>query len=75
MEAVPVLREAVLALAARGLVEVLDFPSWPPKDDQAVLMTGAALDEAVADPQNWLWLDEHTSLLTVSLTDAGVPYL
>jgi hypothetical protein len=26
MEAVPVLREAVLALAARGLVEVLDFP-------------------------------------------------
>jgi hypothetical protein len=33
------------------------------------------LDDALADSQSWLWLDERTSLLTVSLTDAGVQYL
>jgi hypothetical protein len=73
--AVPLLRDAVTSLAARGFIEVCDFSSWPPKTDQALPLTGAALDEALADPQNWLWRDEHLSLITVSLTDAGVPYL
>jgi hypothetical protein len=75
MKAVPLLRDAVASLAAGGFVEVCDFPSWPPKGDQAIALTAAALDEALADPKRWLWLDERTSLMTVSLTDAGVAYL
>ena len=75
MEAVPVLRDAVISLVTRGLIEVRDFPSWPPRDDQAVPVAGADLDQALADRQNWLWSDGPTSLLTASLTDSGVPYL
>jgi hypothetical protein len=75
MEAAPLLRDAVTSLGARGFVEVRDFPSWPPDPAQAVLVTGAELDGALAGLQNWLWLEERTSLLTVSLTDTGIPYL
>jgi hypothetical protein len=35
VDAVPLLRDAVLSLAVRGFVEVHTFPSWPPKKDEA----------------------------------------
>jgi hypothetical protein len=74
-QAVPVLRDAVVVLEARNLVEVRDFPSWPPHTADATDMSGPALLQALADPSNWLWMEERTSLLTVSLTEAGIPYL
>ncbi len=43
--------------------------------DESAQLVGAAVDEALADPQNWLWVDEGLSLVTVSLTDVGVSYL
>ncbi|MEV6347579.1 hypothetical protein [Actinoplanes sp. NPDC051851] len=58
-DAVPLLRQAVLRLASRGLVEVT--PGHSPAD----------LADTLAEPGSWA----SPSPLTLSVTEAGVPYL
>jgi hypothetical protein len=72
--AVPRLRDAVLALAARSFVEVHDLPARPP-EGHGPPMIGPRLEDALSGTQNWLWRDDGLRPLTVSLTGAGVPYL
>ena len=69
--AVPILRDAVLSLVQRGLVDVHDFPAWPPDWQQAVPVPPAAVAALTADVENWLWRDGDISLVTVSTSEAG----
>jgi hypothetical protein len=72
---IPPLRDAVVSLAGRGLIEVLDFPAWPSRRDQAIPVTAGTLPAVLAADEVWLWRDQDTSLLTVSITAAGVAWL
>jgi hypothetical protein len=69
--AVPALRDAVLSLLRRGLVEVYDFPAWPPDWDQAVRVPPDAVAALTADVENWMWRGGDISLVTVSVSEAG----
>ena len=74
-EAVSTLREAIVALVGRGLVQVRESPSWPPGEQEVAVVTGERLDEALAEGENWQWRKGETRLISVYLTDAGVRYL
>jgi hypothetical protein len=72
---VPALRDAVVSLAERGMIEVYDFPAWPPIPQKAIPVTTATL-RCVLDPvDGWLWRGDDTSMLTVAITDTGVTWL
>ena len=70
--AIPVLREAVTRLVRDGLVEVHDFPAWPVRREDATPIPLNQLPGMLADEQNWLWRGESTSLITISVSKAGV---
>jgi hypothetical protein len=71
VRAVPLLREAVAALAGYGLVEVHDFPAWPTDWKDAIPVPAGEVETATADVRRWLWRATGISLLTISITDAG----
>lgn len=73
--AVPLLRAAVVNLSLRGLVDVYDLVRWPGTRAGAVPIPPRDVATTLADVRLWLWRAESTSLITVSLTDAGVPFL
>jgi hypothetical protein len=73
--AMPLLRDAVVGLSLRGLVDVYDLVRWPGDLDDVVPIPPRDVAAAIANVQHWLWRGESTSLITVSLADAGIPYL
>ncbi|WP_424527725.1 hypothetical protein ACOZ38_00005 [Sphaerisporangium viridialbum] len=75
IEAVPLLADALMSLAGYGLVEVHTFPAWPTDPSEAVLIPLDRLADVVRDVDNWLWRDEFTALIVVTLTDAGGAWL
>jgi hypothetical protein len=75
VEAVPLLADALVNLARHGLIEVHVVPAWPLNQDEGVAVSGDRLARAVGDVNNWLWRDDFTSVIVVSLTDVGVPWL
>jgi hypothetical protein len=75
VQAVPLLQEAVVTLVGYGLVEVHDFPAWPVNWEDAIPIAPDVVGSAIADVESWLWRPGGISLLTVSLTDAGIPWL
>ncbi|WP_148307837.1 hypothetical protein [Actinoplanes friuliensis] len=75
VQAVPLLREAVIALAGYGFVAVHDFPLRPADWKQEIPVPADGVKAATANVQSWLWRPAGSSLLTVSITDAAVPWL
>jgi hypothetical protein len=75
IQAVPLLREAVVTLARDGFVAVRDFPVCPTAGKDATPVPANEVETATADVQRWLRRPTGTSLLTVSITDAGVVWL
>lgn len=73
--AVPLLRDAVVGLSQRGLVDVYDLVRWPSDSDDVVPIPLRDVATTIADVEHWLWHGESTSLITVSLADAGIAYL
>ena len=73
--AVPPLRDAVVSLAERGLIEVNDFPAWPTLRHEAIPVTTTTLRSVLTPVHVWLWHGDDTSLLTVTITQAGITWL
>jgi hypothetical protein len=72
---VPLLRDAVVALSRRGLIDVYEIVQWPRNPDVTVWIPPEHVATTIAGAQRWLRHGESTSLVTVSLADAGIKYL
>ncbi|MEU5858930.1 hypothetical protein ABZ799_26740 [Nocardiopsis dassonvillei] len=73
--AVPLLREAVVNLSRRAFVDVHELVQLPGGHDTAEAISSQRVAATISDVRRWLRSEEATSLVTVTLTDAGVPYL
>jgi hypothetical protein len=72
---VPLLREAVVTLAGYGFVAVPDFPVRSTDWKDATPVPADEVEAATAGVRRWLWRPAGSTLLTVSITDVGVPWL
>lgn len=74
IRAVPLLQEAVAALADYGFVEVQVVAEGPASMDDSTVPAGE-VKSAVDDLQSWLQPPTGDSVLTVNITEAGIPWL